>query len=104
MNEKQMRKKELGDIFGDKIDSNGKGWAGPRVDCDVSDVSNGPTGKLRGALFWPFVVPANLPPSPCPPDVFPATTFPSSSSVSIFTSRLEGGGVWGGLDGIIIDT
>ena len=43
MTEKQMRKKKQGDIFGDKIDSKGNGWAGPRVDCDVSEVSNGVT-------------------------------------------------------------
>ena len=41
------------DNFGDKIDSKRNGWAGPHLDCVVSNVSNGATGKLRGVLFWP---------------------------------------------------
>ena len=79
------------DNFGDEIDSKRNGWAGPHLDCDVSNVSNGATGKLRGALFWPRG--ANEPPMCAPRQLSPLVICIN------FHPRLEGGrlGAWMGL-------
>ena len=98
---KQIRKKELVDIFGDKIDSKRNGWAGPRVDCDVSEVSNVRRENCGEPFFGRRG--ASQPPRHAPAFSL-RDNFPPSSSVSIFTRPAGRGRRLGGLDGIIIDT
>ena len=57
-------------------------------------MSNGATGKLRGALFWPSWCQRTT-------HVCPATTFPPRHLYQF--SPQAGRGASGGLDGIIID-